>query len=182
MSPASTDPRPNRLRRELAKLDRFPAPLASWLRERIIGRTIPFVGTAGLRIHELSTARAVISLRDERRVMNHVGGPHAAATALLAETASGLAFGLHLPDDRLPLLRSMSISYERRSALPQTATAWLEPEQIELLQSEERGEVMVNTRCSDEIDDAEPPVICQMVWAWVPKRRDAQQTGEGSEA
>ena len=109
----------------------------------------------------------------KRRVMNHVYGPHAAASALLAETATGLAFGIHLPDDKLPLLKSMTLRYLRRSRLPQTATAWLEPEQIQRLLVEERGDVLVSLRIEDGSDDLEPALDCEMVWAWVPRRRDA---------
>jgi acyl-coenzyme A thioesterase PaaI-like protein len=172
-----TSPQPNRLQRELARLQRLPAPLARWLRRWVIGRTIPFVGTAALEIAELSPARATLRLPDRRRVRNHVRGPHAAATALLAETASGLAFGMHLPDDKLPLLKSMSLSYLRRSVLPQEATAWLDPAQIRRLHAEERGDLAVAVRVSDGIRDSEAPVDCEMIWAWVPKRK----TPEGPE-
>jgi acyl-coenzyme A thioesterase PaaI-like protein len=172
-----TDTIPNRLQRELRRLERLPAPLAAWLRRLIIGRTIPFVGTAGLHIDELTVERAVIRLGRSRRVMNHVQGPHAAATALLAETASGLAFGIHLPDDRLPLLKSMALNYLRRSDLPQSATAWLEPDQIRRLQTEERGEVTVSVRVDDELSTTDTPVSCQMIWAWIPRRPASAGTG-----
>ena len=167
--------RPNRLQRELTKLERLPGPIAHWLRRWIIGRTIPFVGTASLEIVELSLERATLRLPDKHRIRNHVRGPHAAATALLAETASGLAFGIHLPDDKLPLLKSMSLDYLRRSKLPQEATAWLEAAQIQRLHAEERGDLTIAVRISDGVRDSEAPVSCEMVWAWVPKRGTQDQ-------
>lgn len=162
-------PAPNRLRRSLARLDPLPGWLARWLRGRIIARTIPFVGTGKLQVRELSPERCVVTLPRHAAVTNHVQGPHAAATALLVETATGLALGMHLPDDRLPLLKSMSLSYLRRSRLPQTATAWLEPAQLRRLQEEAQGDLTVAVRIEDGIADDRPPVSCEMVWAWITR-------------
>ncbi len=159
----------NRLRRTLGSLDRFPASLRGWLRTKAIGRTIHFVGTAGLGIDELSAERAVISIVNRRRVQNHIGTVHAAAMALVAETASGLALGMHLHDGAVPVIKRMSIDYVRRAKGDLRAVAQLTPEQQRSLQNDERGELLVAVGVSDS--EGAEPIQCQMLWAWTPKRR-----------
>lgn len=162
------DRNPNRLQRHLSQLERL-GPLAGFMRQRILRRAIPFTGTAGLEFLELSSDRVVLALPNRRRVQNHIRGVHAAATALLAETASGLALGMHLPDDRLPLLKSMEIRYVRRANGGLIATAELPSAAIERICREEKGDVEIPVDVRDA--DNEQPVECVMTWAWVPRKR-----------
>lgn len=55
----------------------------------LLGSQVRFAGTARVRIHELGQERAILSLKNRRPVQNHIKGIHAAAMALLAESASG---------------------------------------------------------------------------------------------
>ena len=167
----SVAPFDNRLRRAVRPLARLPAWLASGLRDRAIGRAIPFVGTAGLAIAELDDDAAVIRLPDRRRVHNHIGGAHAAATALLAETATGLALGWHLPDDAVPLLVRLDVRYVRRAQGELRARAWLDAAAVALLRGEPRGELDVPVEVLDAA--GERTVECALRWAWVPRRREA---------
>ena len=50
------------------------------------------------------------------------------------------------------------------------AVATLSKDQIELLHSTDIGHFAVNVVISDESGEA--PVQCEMVWAWLPKKRD----------
>lgn len=160
---------PNRLQRQLAKLDAVPAflrrPVCQWL----MHRAVPFTGTAGIRFDRLDADGVRLRLLNRRRVQNHIRGVHASATALLAETASGLALNLHLPDDRLPLLKSMTIRYTQRADGGLTASARLTAEQRAALLEQEKGEVNISVSLRD--DTGGTPAECEMVWAWVPKRR-----------
>lgn len=162
------EPSPNRLQRRLAQLERL-GPLAAILRQGLLRRAIPFTGTAGLVFRELTPDRVVIALPNRRRVQNHIRGVHAAATALLAETASGLALGMHLPDDRLPLLKSMDVRYVRRANGGLLASATLTGTDIERIHREEKGEVTIRVDVRDE--DDEQPVECTMTWAWVLRQK-----------
>lgn len=167
----SNAPFDNRLRRALRPLARLPRWLAGPLRNRAIGHAIPFVGTARLALEQLDDAGAVLRLPDRRRVHNHIGGAHAAATALLAETATGLALGWHLPDESLPLLVRLDIRYVRRAQGALVATARFDAAAVALLRVEPRGEVDVPV---DVVDAAgERPVECALRWAWIPRRREA---------
>jgi uncharacterized protein (TIGR00369 family) len=158
----------NRTTRALARLERAPAFLRGWLRERAIGRTIPFVGTAGIRIEVMEAGRVRLRLPNRRAVQNHIGGVHAAATALLAETASGLIVGLNVPDSAVPVIRSMQIDYLRRARGALRAEALLDPAQVEAIRGSDSGDIEVPVTVSDE--DGEAPVACRMLWAWRPRR------------
>ncbi|HET7845288.1 MAG TPA: DUF4442 domain-containing protein [Xanthomonadales bacterium] len=166
----SAAPFDNRLRRALRPLARLPRWVARPLRDRAIGRAIPFVGTAGLALESLDDAGAVLRLPDRRRVHNHIGGAHAAATALLAETATGLALGWHLPDDAVPLLVRLDVHYVRRAQGALRATARLDGGAVATLRSAPRGELDVPVEVVDAA--GERPVECTLRWAWVPRRRE----------
>jgi acyl-coenzyme A thioesterase PaaI-like protein len=159
----------NQLSKVVDKLNNKPA----WLRKRaltyVLGSTIKFVGTAGIKCIELSGERAVFRLANRKKVRNHIGTVHAAASALVAETASGIALGMHLPDDKLPLLKSMQVDYTKRSTGALTASASLTQEQIELLYSQDKGTIVVDCKVVD--DAGIEPVQCQMHWAWTLKRK-----------
>lgn len=161
--------RPNQLARTLARLDRLPAGLRSPLISLVLGRIVPFVGTAGLRFEEISAQRVVVVVRNRRPVRNHIRGVHAAAMALLAETATGFAVGLHLPDDKLPLIKSLKVDYLKRAQGDLRAVAQLSADQIRQVQDQPKGEVTVPVAISD--DAGTEPIQCEMVWAWVPKQR-----------
>ena len=130
---------------------------------------MPLVGTAGLRYEEITPQRVVVRIRNQRKVQNHIQGVHAAAMALLAETATGFCVGMNLPDDKLPLIKTMKIDYVRRSQGDMVAAASLRPEQIQQILSQDKGEVTVPVTITDA--SGEQPIQAEMVWAWVPKKR-----------
>ena len=49
------------------------------------------------------------------------------------------------------------------------AVAHLTDEQIALMQTQEKGEVTVAVKVTDA--QGIEPVLCEMIWAWVPKSR-----------
>ena len=160
---------PNRLSRSLAVLERLPAPLRTRLRSLALGRLVPLVGTAGLAVEHLDGGRAVISVANRRRVRNHIGGVHAAAMALLAETATGFVVGMNVPDDRVPVIKTLRVEFRRRARGGLRAEATLSEEQRRLILGTEKGETMVPVRVTDA--DGNEPIECEMTWAWTPRRR-----------
>lgn len=133
------------------------------------GRVIKFAGTAGIRIDCLNFDRSVLVLKNRRKVQNHIGSVHAAATALLGESATGFLIGMHVPDDKIPLLKSMHVNYVKRSQGDLTATATLTDEQIQLMRTADKGDVTVAVTIVDSVENE--PVECEFVWAWIPKKR-----------
>ncbi len=88
--------------------------------------------------------------------------------ALLAESASGFLVGMNVPDDKLPLIKTMKIDYLKRAQGDLTAIATLEAGQIEQIRQQDKGEVRVAVLVSDE--NGNQPIACEMVWAWVGKK------------
>ena len=168
--------RPNQLSRTVAQLQGIPL-IGQWATSFALGRVVPFVGTAGLRYEVISTERVVVRIRNQRKVQNHIKGVHAAAMALLAETATGFCVGMNLPDDKLPLIKSMKVDFVRRAVGGLTAVASLQPEQIALMRSQDKGEVTVPVVITDE--SGQQPIQAEMVWAWVPKQKQVSAHPNG---
>ena len=164
--PSASAPRPNRLARSVAKLERVPAFLRPWMRNRVLGSAVPFTGTAGLNYMEMSPEQVVVTVPNVRRVQNHIQGVHAAAMALLAETATGMVVGMNVRDDCLPLCKTLHIDFKRRAQGGLRAVARLSPAQRELMLKNDKGEVSVLVQVSDE--SGEQPIQCEFVWAWIP--------------
>src|SRR3546814_4184512 len=77
----------NRLSRAVAWLAALPAPLRNRATSLLFNSQVRFAGTGGLRFEKLDASEAIVVIRNRRAVQNHIGGVHAAAMALLAETA-----------------------------------------------------------------------------------------------
>ncbi|MEQ1440358.1 DUF4442 domain-containing protein [Fontimonas sp. SYSU GA230001] len=156
----------NRLSRAVAALDVLPAALARRAITLLFNTQVRFAGTAGLRFEELSAERAVVVIDNRRRVRNHIGGVHAAAMALLAETATGAVFGMNVPDSALPLLKSLHVDYLRRARGALRAVATLDAAARARIADAARGDLVVPVRVTDE--SGEEPIRCELRWAWVP--------------
>lgn len=135
----------------------------------VFGRIIKFAGTAKIRIDQLEFKGSTLTLKNRKKVQNHIGSVHAAATGLLGESATGFLIGLHIPDDKIPLLKSMHIDYVKRSSGDLVAKATVTDEQIEQMRNTEKGDVVVNVVITDA--KGNEPVNCEYIWAWVPSRK-----------
>lgn len=159
----------NMFSRRVALFDRFPAFIRRWARSKGLGAVVKFAGTASIDFEEVSVERVICHIRNVKKNQNHIKGVHAAAMALLAETATGFAVGMNLPDDKLPLLKSMKVEYKKRATGNLKAVAALTAEQIANVRTLEKGDVTVPVTVTDEAGIE--PIQCEMVWAWVPKKR-----------
>jgi acyl-coenzyme A thioesterase PaaI-like protein len=159
----------NKLGRMVLKIRRAPAFMQSWLLTQLFGRAVKFAGTAGIQIRQLDFEHAVLQQVNYRKVQNHIGSVHAAAMALLGESASGFLVGMHVPDDRLPLLKSMKLDYVKRASGQLTASVSLTAEQIQYIRNNDKGELALQVQICDQVGVI--PVIAEYVWAWVPKTR-----------
>ena len=153
----------------VSALGYLPGPLGRGALNLLVGKVIPFVGTSGVVIEEMTTERVTAVVPNRWRVRNHIGQVHAAAMALAVETASGLVVGMNVPDSKLPLIKSMRVDYRRRSRGAIRATARLTQAQRMEIAALEKGQVAVEVTAVD--DSGQEPIECTMVWAWVPKRR-----------
>ncbi len=152
------------------KMQVLPLPVRKQAMSKFFGFAVKFFGTAGIRVDEMNATRTVMTLKNRTKVQNHIGTVHAAAMSLLAESATGLLVAYTLPDSKLPLMKSMSFNYVKRAAAGElVAVAELTPSQLDSLRNDDKGEVTVKVTITDS--KGVEPVICEMLWAWVPKKR-----------
>ena len=108
-------------------------------------------------------------IENQRNMQNHIKGVHAAAMALLAETATGFLTGLHIPDDRILLIKSLHVDYLKVAQGGLKATATLSADQQKFIADNDKGELLIPVTVID--DSGNEPIQCQMLWAWLPKRK-----------
>ena len=161
----------NPLARAASAAYKLPGPLRVRALSTVLGTVVPLVGTAGLRIEELTESRAVVAVPNRRRVQNHIGGVHAAAMTLVAETATGFVVGMNVPDDRVPVVKSLSVEFKKRAKGSLRAVASLTDDQRRMMRELPKGEVDVAITLTDEAGIE--PAVAKMVWAWTPKRRES---------
>ncbi|MEM7280839.1 MAG: DUF4442 domain-containing protein [Pseudomonadota bacterium] len=162
-------PNENRLLRSLRAVQKLPRFMQTWARSKAIGRVVKFVGTANIQAQRLDRSSAVFTLKNKTKVQNHIRGIHAMATGLLAETATGLAVGCHLPDDKLPLLKSIRIDYQKIVQGNLRAEVSLPEHIIQAVVSEPRGSAIIPVTITDSAGNE--PVSCEVTWAWKLKKQ-----------
>lgn len=158
----------NRLSQTVSQIQKLPKFTHQFAMSKAFGNVIKYAGHSGIRFEALSEKECIVSIKNKKKVQNHIGGVHAAAMALLAETATGFAFGMNVPDNKLPLIKKMDIDYVKRSTGDMRAVATLTEDQIKHIQSEDKGEVVVPVVIADDAN-AEP-IKANMTWAWITKR------------
>lgn len=133
---------------------------------RDVGEAIPFTGTAGLGVAVLRPTRVIVTLAPGRATQNHIGGTHAAALALLAETATGLIVAQNVPSESVPVLRSLGVDFKRRAEGTLRAEAQFPVEEVERIRARPIGKVEAPVTVTDE--SGEEPVRATLDWAWLP--------------
>ena len=161
-----SDHTPNRLERQLERLSEVPAFARPWFRSVVLRRAVPFTGTAGLDFLQMTRHQVEIGIKNEKKVQNHIGGVHASAMNLLAETATGMVMGMNVRDDCIPLAKELKMAFKKRATGSLRAVATLSDAQRELMQASDKGEVSVAVTVTDEA--GVNPVECEFVWAWIP--------------
>ncbi len=159
----------NKLAKTINKLNVLPAGIKGFLITKIFCSKVKYAGTTGIRIEQLTESKAVVRLTNRKKVQNHIGSIHAVAAAVLAESTTGMVFGMNVPDTCIPLLKSMRIDYQRRMQGNLKAIALLNQDQRDSINHIEKGELVVPVEIFDETD--QQPIVCTMEWAWVPKRK-----------
>jgi acyl-coenzyme A thioesterase PaaI-like protein len=157
---------PNRLERQLERLVDVPAFARTWYQGVVLRRAVPFTGTAGLDFLQMSRSRVEVGLKNEKKVQNHIGGIHASAMNLLAETATGMVVGMNVRDDCTPLAKELNMAFRKRATGAMRAVATLTDAQQALMQASDKGEVTVAVTVTDEA--GVEPVECEFTWAWIP--------------
>lgn len=159
----------NRLARLVTKIKSYPKFLQIPMLNFALRRTVKLIGTAKLDVIELTKTHSIFKLNNRKRVQNHIGTIHAAGMALIAETATGMVVGMNVPDDKVPVIKTLKVDFVKRAKGDLVAKAYLSEQQIEQIVTLDKGEIEVAVTVTDE--DGKEPIDCQMIWAWTPKRR-----------
>lgn len=153
------------------KLSGFPG--GKKLFSLAIGRMAPYSGTIGAYVEELRPGYAKVSMRDRRKVRNHLDCVHAIALMNLGEIATGLATISGMPNDARSILSGLSMEYLKKARGTLTAECT-----IPVLQSSERTEYQI----IGEIKDASGEVVARATATWLVGPREAKGAGEGASA
>ncbi len=103
------------------KLQSFPA--GDRLFSFALGRIAPYSGSISPRIEALSPGHARVTIKDRRKVRNHLKSIHAIALINLGEIASGLAVLSAIPDTMRGILLGLEAEYVKKARGKLTATA-----------------------------------------------------------
>lgn len=130
---------------------------------RLLSFVVPYSGTIGARVEELRPGYARASMRDRRRVRNHLRSVHAIALMNLAELATGLALNYALPDGARSILKGLSIDFTKKARGRLTAEAT-----APVLDAPEEREITVETSIRDEAGDV--VATARASWLVGPRR------------
>ncbi|CAB9511703.1 expressed unknown protein [Seminavis robusta] len=167
--------KPNRLLRFVNQINNssvLPASFKGPILSLAFNSNIKYAGTTGIAIRQWDESQVVVELKNRWRVQNHLQGIHATAMATLAESATGMCFGVHVPDSHLPVLKSMQVNFVKRAQGDLKAVAHITEEQKEQIRTTDKGAAVIQVQVTDE--NGNEPIHCQMEWAWTTKRRPAK--------
>ncbi len=90
-------------------------PGGKWLFSRIIGFTVPYTGSIAANVELLEPGHGKVTLKERRKVSNHLQSVHAIALANLSEMVTGLTLLNSLPDNARAILTSIQIQYHHKA-------------------------------------------------------------------
>ena len=159
---------PNQLQVAFAKISRLPKSVQNWATNAALHRAVPFMKTSRVHYEKVSEREWIAHVPNKRSVQNHLKQVHAGAMITVAESVAVTMMGLSLPANRLPLVKSISAKFVRRSSGRIRAVARLTEEQLRMIKEDPKGEVTIEVEVTDET--GEVPVLVTVVPAWTSRK------------
>lgn len=100
-----------------------PLPGGRWLFGLAVKIMVPYTGSVSPRVEVLEPGHAIISIKQRRRLQQHLGSIHAIALANVAEFASGAAMSTALPAGYRGIVTKFRIEYFKKARGVVTAEA-----------------------------------------------------------
>lgn len=89
----------------------------------LIGQYIPYTGSISPLVQKIHDGQAIVSLKDKRKVRNHLDSIHAIALANLGEFTTGLSVISQLGDNAKAILIKIEVEYLKKARGDLTAEA-----------------------------------------------------------
>jgi acyl-coenzyme A thioesterase PaaI-like protein len=135
-----------------------PLPAGGWLFSRILGWFIPYSNSIRATVRQLEPGHCRATMRDRRRLRNHLDSIHAIALVNLGELTSGLAMTMALPPGVRGIVTEIGAVYlkKARGALAGEARVTVP----------EVGAEPVDTRVETLITDQAGELVCRVHTIW----------------
>lgn len=132
-------------------------PLGKKLFSLFIRFYVPYTGSVRPEVVELSRGKAVVRIKDRRRVRNHLKSVHAIALMNVGEFSTGLALIATLPENFRCILTHIEMDYFKKARGILTSTCLLSTTQFE-----DKQKVTLESKVTNEQNE----IVCAAKTVW----------------
>lgn len=159
---------PNQLQTAFAQIAEMPAEMQMQATNMALRMAVPFLETAQVTFEKVDEQEWIAYVPNEAGLRNHLGQVHAGVMITVAESVAVTMMGLSLPEERLPLVKSINAQFVRRSSGQIRAIARLTEAQLHQVKTEPKGEISIEVEVRDET--GEQPILVTVVPAWTTRK------------